>query len=97
MADFSMWGPEQSGFRLAEQDSIANYARLAQANHQNALAQQEAQVARQKQAEMDAFSKLTTPDGKGGPGAEALLPTSSMTRRGNSPASASRWPHPRWL
>ena len=68
MADFSMWGPEQSGFRLAEQDSIANYARLAQANHQNALAQQEAQVARQKQAEMDAFSKLTTPDGKGGPG-----------------------------
>ena len=69
MADFAMWGPEKSGFRLAEQDSIANFVKLSQGQHNQALAAQEQEKALQMRREREAISKLTTPDGTGGPGA----------------------------
>ncbi len=69
MPAFSMWGPAESGFRLARQDAIKEFAGLAQARHDMAQAQQaEAKVAESRQLQQ-AMSQLTTPDGKGGPGA----------------------------
>jgi hypothetical protein len=69
MADFGMYGPAQSGARLAEQDSISNFLKIAQGTHETALAQEAQQRANEKQQEAIAFSKLTTPDGQAGPGA----------------------------
>jgi hypothetical protein len=69
MPDFAMWGPEQSGFRLAEQDSIRNFTNIAAGQHQQALAQEAQQRVAQQKKQMEIMGKLTTPDGKGGPGA----------------------------
>lgn len=41
MADFSMWGPEAGGARLAEQDAIKRMSELAVVRRQRALAGQE--------------------------------------------------------
>ena len=66
MADFAMWGPEQSGFRLAEQDSIANFVKLSQGMHLQAQAAKDQQEVRHK-AKIDAvMGSLSTPQG-GGP------------------------------
>lgn len=73
MADFAMWGPKESGFRLAEQDSIANFVKLSQGQHDQALAAQEQEKALQMRREREAISKLTTPDGTGGPGAGGTI------------------------
>jgi hypothetical protein len=69
MPDFSMYSPANSGARLAEQDSISNFLKIAQGTHETALAQEARQRANEKQQEAIAFSKLTTPDGRAGPGA----------------------------
>lgn len=71
--NFASLGPEQSGSRLAEQDSIANFVKLSQGQVLQAQAQQEQLKAAQAQKEMEAISRLSTPDGKGGPAAGGSL------------------------
>ena len=69
MPEFSMWGPAEDGVRLSRQDSIKEFATIAEAQHvmsQTAMNQQKIAESQQLQA---AMSQLTTPDGKGGPGA----------------------------
>lgn len=69
MADFSMFNPKESGARLAEQDSVSNFLKIARGQHEAALADQAQQKAAAARAQEAAFSKLTTPDGTAGPGA----------------------------
>lgn len=74
MADsFAMWGPQQSGPRIVEQDSLAQFAHQAQAAHQVALAQQEALKTKQLRQQMQAMSQLTSDDGQNGPGAGGTM------------------------
>lgn len=73
MDAFASLGPEQSGSRLAEQDSITNFIKLSQGQALQAQAQQEQFKTEQARKLMQAMSQLKTPDGKGGPGAGGSL------------------------
>lgn len=73
MDAFASLGPEQSGSRLAEQDSINNFVKMAQGEALQAKAEQERLQAEQARREMAAISQLKTPDGMGGPGAGGSL------------------------
>jgi hypothetical protein len=65
MADFSMWGPAESGVRLAQQDqqktqlnAIVMQDMQAQMRERNAKAGMEEQAARQQQQDQAAMSKI---------------------------------------
>lgn len=73
MPDFSMYGPAASGSRLAEQDTINNFVKMANGRHNMALAGQEEEATAQAAQQRQFLAGLKTPDGMGGPGAGGAL------------------------
>lgn len=71
MPDFSEWGAAGSGARLAEQDDISNFYKVAAGQHMLALARQESIKADAQAAQMQAFAGLKTP-AIGEPGVETM-------------------------
>jgi len=87
MPEFSMWGPAESGFRLAQQDSVAQFVKLAQGRHDMAVAQQQEQKTQEQQKLAAAMGQLK--DGPTGSVADRIEDAASQLMKLGQPAAAA--------